>query len=150
MIGIFNSATRHTFATATILCVVAGGCGNSQTGIKRTLGETHVGALATLYYRYQGENQGYPPKDEAEFRGFVASQDWILDYANVASHDALYVSEADNQAITICLGKKKLEIDGARVICYEATAVEGKRLVGFGGGSASFIDESAFAASIGK
>lgn len=130
-----------------VLSMTAAGCGTARTGSERRGIETRVGALATLYYRFQAENSGYAPNNETEFREFVETQDWILDYAKVDSHDALFTSESDNQPIVICLGKQKREINGRRMICHEATAVEGKRLIGLADGEAIFIDDSVFAAS---
>ena len=138
---------RALTAATIVFSIAAAGCGTAKTGAQRDPNQSHVGALATLYYRYQAENSGYAPKNETEFRAFVATQDWILDYAKVDTHDVLFSSEADNQPIVMCLEKKKREINGRHMIFHEATAADGKRLVGFAGGEADFVDDALLAAA---
>lgn len=125
-----------------LVCLLAAcpGCGSSSTAAVRP--ETsHVRQLTALYAKASLKLRR-PPKDEHEFKQFLAGANVPLDSLHVGSLDELFVSERDGQPLVVQYGTRK----GSDVVVYEQTGVDGKRLIGHKIGMVEEVDDAAFQA----
>lgn len=125
---------------------VATGCG----GVKRGDDRQANGIMTVLgleYGDYLATHQNVPPKDEAEFRAFVASRPQKMAEYRVSSVDELFTSPRDGQPIQIVCGAAKPVLDsvGYAVAACEAAGIDGKRLVANVRGGVSEISAADFA-----
>jgi hypothetical protein len=129
-----------------LVCVFAG-CGRSETGSQETEGSP-LKPLGIHYGRFIGQHRGQPPKDEAEFKAYLAtvSADELKQF-KVASVDELFVSKRDGQPHVVVYGtttNPAIGQGGAPVIAYEKQGVGGKRYVATSMGAVEEVDEARF------
>ena len=87
--------------------------------------------VAEMYGNFMQEHNGAPPKDEAEFKSFLAKYAARrLEPYNVDSVDELLISPRDEQPFVVVYGKKLVSKDSPNTpwAAYEQTGVDGKRL----------------------
>jgi hypothetical protein len=95
---------------------------------------TNLQRLANLYLAYQTDNSWVGPPDEAKFKEFIRSikpevlQRVGVDPANV---DAVFTGDRDGEPFKVRYGVKGSVMGSFEPVVFEATGVDGKRLVGF-------------------
>jgi hypothetical protein len=130
--------TITLLARATLGCLfltAITGCGAPDNNA--TLAEinsTNIQRLANLYFTYQTQNEWRGPADEPAFKSFIQNFDpEKLKRINVdpAAADQLFISERDGQPFKIRYGVKGSAMGSSESVIFEATGVDGKRMVGF-------------------
>ena len=129
----------------TLLAAIAfltSGCRSSATGANKQE-SSRLKPLVVLYTAATTA-LSHPPKSEAEFKKFMASQKGkMLDMLHVQNPDELFISERDGQPYVVLYGPAangKLR----DVIAYEKDGVDGKRMVGYATGMVSELDAEHF------
>jgi hypothetical protein len=126
---------RARVAGLCALLAVAAGCGGDDGG-KSALAQFNSNSmqrLANLYFTFQLENDFRGPKDEAEFKKFIAgipAAKLTLVGVDPNALDVLFVSPRDEQPYKIRYGVKGSAMGSSEPVIFEATGVDGKREVG--------------------
>jgi len=131
-----------SFAAATL----AIGCGKAeQQDGRRASGIMTV--LGLEYGDYLATHRNAPPAELAQFRTFIESRPQKMAEYRVASIDDLFTSPRDSQPIQVVCGVAKpvLDAGGFALAAYEATGVDGKRLVANIRGGVSELSAADFA-----
>lgn len=124
-----------------------GGRGSSADQMVAANNDTNVKRLGNLYGFFHLKNQFRGPKDEAEFKKFIGEQDAArLKLAGITSSDVsnLFVSERDKQPFKIRYGVNTQLRGPSLAVIFEADGADGKRQVGFTGGSMEEVDTSRY------
>lgn len=133
-----SSGTRQRAQVVVVCALLAAavGCGGDDGG-KSALAEFNSNSmqrLANLYFAFQLDHDFKGPKDEAEFRTFIAGVP-AEKLANVgvdpAAIDVLFVSPRDEQPYKVRYSVMGSAMGSAEPVIFEATGVDGKREVGF-------------------
>lgn len=128
------------FQIATWVCLgllVLSGCkpaARSSDDALREANKTNIQRLANLYARFQFQNGGKGPRDQAELSAFIGKLDagFLKNIGvDVAKVDALFTSERDSQPFDVIYGIAGSSRGSDRAIVFEKTGVDGKRQVGF-------------------
>ena len=130
-----------------IMAVVAmAGCGRGPLGdeeLIKAANPSNIHRLTNLYSAFADQNRGVGPKDEKQFRGFVAKlppERLARMGIDGAALDTLFSSERDAQPFEIKYGQKKPDGRGQTqgggavpelAVVLETTGVDGVRQVGF-------------------
>jgi len=131
-----------------ILAVVAmAGCGRGPLGdedLIKAANRSNIQRLTNLYSAFADQNRGVGPKDEKQFRGFLAklSQERLARMGiDGAALDALFSSDRDAQPFEIKYGQKKPDGRGQTqggggavpevAVVLETVGIDGVRQVGF-------------------
>ena len=135
----------RTLAICTLLFAMVSGCGGSKDpkSMIAAANDSNVKRLATMYSFFHLKNNFKGPKDEAEFRGFIESQDpKRLSLADIDASDLenLFVSERDNEPFVIRYGKDTYVRGPSIPVIFEATGSDGMRQVGFCNGVMQEVD----------
>ena len=77
---------------------------------------------------YLGTHKSKAPKDEAEFRTFLAAQQARLD-ADGLTVEAMFVSPRGGQPLTWVFAQRPRAVGGINVYGYESTSVDGQRML---------------------
>jgi hypothetical protein len=104
-------------------------------------------ALAALYARYVGRNQGNIPPDEAVFKNYIRSEGkTLLAQRGITDVDSLFVSPRDGKPVVVAYKKTAAgrEFSPELMVAYEQTGLDGRRLVAFSSGSVREINQAAF------
>lgn len=113
-----------------LLFVAIAGCSNDDVAVL-DLNDSNIKKIRNFYELYMDEHRSVGPKDEAEFKEYIASGRKAnilkkkLDIEDSAI-DQLFISERDNEPFIIQYGLKG-PLNHAFV--FEATGVDGMRLV---------------------
>lgn len=123
------SRDRFALLLATVLLVGCGG-GNSIEARVAALNATNIQKLFNCYSLFQHYNGFRAPKDEAELKEFLIRPRYAKNLSRMqidpANLDAIFISERDGEPFRIRYGVNGL---GNKAIIFEATGVDGKRLV---------------------
>jgi hypothetical protein len=105
------------------------GCGTSSEPVGSQELDTYAArALAVFYGEFSGEHGGRAPKDEAEFREFLATRSDRLAEGGL-DIERILTSPRSNQPWVVAYGSAgPLELDGRWLVAYEPAAVDGQRL----------------------
>jgi len=131
-----------------VVAVVAlAGCGRGPLGdedLIKAANPSNIHRLTNLYSAFADQNRGVGPKDEKQFRGFIAKlpQERLARMGiDGAALDSLFVSERDSQPFEIKYGQKKLDGRGQTqggsgavpevAVVLETAGVNGVRQAGF-------------------
>ena len=131
-----------------ILAVVAmAGCGRGPLGdedLIKAANRSNIHRLTNLYSAFADQNRGVGPKDEKQFRGFVAKvpQEQLARMGiDGAALDSLFLNERDSQPFEIKYGQKKPDGRGQTqggsgkvpdvAVVLESAGVNGVRQAGF-------------------
>ena len=138
----YLAAKWFAFALLLPALLMSMGCGSSNEAKAKRQESSRLKNLSLLYGRFLSAHRGVPPKDEAEFKGFVAS---LPDEAktHIPPVDELFVSERDNQPYVIVYGKSTSG-GPADIIGYEQTGVGGKRFIANSVGAVQEVDAETF------
>lgn len=145
-----RSVVLRAMLVPAVLC--AGGClpGCRDQGGRAMIAannDTNLKRLGTLYGFFQLRNDFRGPRDEAEFRAFIAAQDasrLALAGISVASIDTLFVSERDRLPFRIRYGVDTRVRGPALPVVFEQEGRQGRRQVGFTGGAVEEVDAAAY------
>jgi len=131
-----------------VVAVVAlAGCGRGPLGdedLIKAANPSNIHRLTNLYSVFADQNRGVGPKDEKQFRGFIAklSQEQLARMGiDGAALDSLFLSERDSQPFEIKYGQKKPDGRGQTqggsgtvpevAVIVETVGVNGVRQAGF-------------------
>jgi hypothetical protein len=131
--------------TALVLAFV--GCSGDDTADQiAAVNKSNIQRVSNLYAAYQNMKNSSGPKTEAELKEFVKTYDpsklsaMGVDANNL---DAVFVSERDGQPF-----KVKYGVAGGRgavaAVVFEATGKDGRKQVGFTGGTVEDVDDSRY------
>ena len=124
-----------------------GGRGSSADQMVAANNDTNIKRLGNLYGFFHLKNQFRGPKDEAEFKKFIGEQDAArLKLAGITSSNVadLFASERDKQPFKVRYGVNTQLRGPSLAVIFEADGVEGKRQVGFTGGSVEEVDATRY------
>lgn len=122
---------------AICLVLLSLGTGCSETDPKDLLAEANdqnIQRLANLYEAYQSRHNWRGPKSEEELKSFLKS--WNPQkLANIGVEpgtvDQVFVSERDGQPFKVRYGVPGNIMGSDAPVVFEATGIEGMRMVGF-------------------
>lgn len=115
-------------------CAVGCGGDDGGAGALAQANSTNIQRLANLYFAFQTKHEFRGPKDEAEFKAFLASFNAEkLQRIGIepGATDTLFVSERDGQPFQVRYGVRGSAMGSSEPVIFEATGVDGKRQVGF-------------------
>ena len=124
------------------------GCGRqSGRDMIAANNDTNIKRLGTLYGLFHLRNELRGPRDEAEFRAFIAAQDparLALAGIQPTSLDALFASERDRLPFRVRYGVNT-RVRGPDVpVVFEESGRDGRRQVGFTGGVVHDVDAATY------
>jgi hypothetical protein len=99
--------------------------------------------MGGFYAGYLGAHNNQPPKDEVEFRAYLATQQEALDKAGL-SIDEMFLSPRGGPLAWVYGARPPVGPMGMTYVAYETTPVDGKRLVIAGGGMTKEMDDAEF------
>ena len=134
--GVDNVSSFYVKRVLLLACVsiLVSGCGGSfdaESAIKQ-VNSTNAQKLVSLYQHYQRRHRGKGPKDEEDFRKFIAgTSTYLLDRIDIDpnSLDGLFISERDNQPLTIRYGLKGNDRGPSIPTVFEVEGADGVRIV---------------------
>lgn len=132
------------------LCACLAGCGGD--GARRMIAannDTNVKRLGTLYGMFHLRNEFRGPRDEAEFRAFIGGQDparLALAGVDPKALDGLFVGERDRLPLRIRYGVNTRVRGPDLPVVFEQSGREGRRQVGFTGGSVRDVESADYEA----
>ena len=125
------------------MALVLTGCGGGASTTTSNVDYAKVRAMSAFYERFMNEHRSQPPKDEQEYRDFLASKASELEGAGL-SVDEMFASPRGGP-ITWVYGRLPASSHaGMTYIAYETTPVDGKRLAIAMRGMFEEMDETKF------
>jgi hypothetical protein len=127
------------------------GCGETPVPVDDQAGMRNLMFLARFYGRYQAMSRGaVPPSEEALkkfMQGPIAAE---VQASGVTNVDDVFISPRDKQPYVITYKKppRNPGINGDPIFAYEATGVDGKRLVSTMVGTVQEMDAEQFKAAV--
>ncbi len=118
------------------LCICGSmiGCGgDSPDDIIGASTQTNIARIANLYVRFQFENGGVGPADEATFKEYIRGlEPATLSRIGMSSDsiDSTFISERDSQPFKIVYGVQGGGRGATIGIVFEVDGVDGSRMVG--------------------
>jgi hypothetical protein len=126
------------------LALTIAGCSGSSAGSKSAQLDAHaVRARSDMYSLYLATHKYQPPKDEAEFRQFLSSEQSRLEEAGLTV-DQMFTSPRSGAPMTWVFAKRPPTVGGISVYAYESNAVDGQRLILGDRGMSVIIDDAQF------
>lgn len=128
---------------AAAVCGLAGCRRDSAGAMIAANNDTNAKRLGTLYGFFQLRNELRGPRDEAEFRAFIAAQDpgrLALAGVSPARLDDLFTGERDRLPFRIRYGIDTRVRGPALPVVFEQVGRDGRRQVGFTGGAVEDVD----------
>ena len=142
-----SSPDRTRVVLAVLLAVAfvsLAGCRRDSAGAMIAANnDTNAKRLGTLYGFFQLRNELRGPRDEAEFRAFIAAQDpgrLALAGVSPARLDDLFRGERDRLPFKIRYGVDTRVRGPALPVVFEQVGRDGRRQVGFTGGGVEEVD----------
>jgi hypothetical protein len=137
-------------ALAGSACLLLAGCGGNAGGNSAEANRQTAIALklaGIAYGQYLASHGGAPPQDVAAFRKYVESKLGELQANGVTSAEDLLVSPRDGQPLIVVCGKRLTPPDqpDAPWAVYEATGVDGKRMIASARGAVVELSPEEFA-----
>lgn len=145
---LLNRLTRSGAAAVVLAGAIAlAGCGGSTAGGG---GGASIPSMAEFYGEYLTAHRNQAPKDEQEFRAFLATKSEQLEKAHLTL-DAMFVSpRGSTPLLWVYSGKPPGGPMGMSFYAYEQTPTDGKRLVIGARGIREEMDEARFKAVFPK
>ena len=147
-------AVRFTAHLGFCMCVLLGtsvllmGCGGADAdSMIADANDTNVKRLATLYSFFHIQNKNKGPKNEAQLREFIESQDadrLKRGGIDVSKLDELFVSERDGEPFVIRYQVNTVIRGPSQAVVFESTGIGGMRHVGFCNGSMKEVDDNEY------
>lgn len=142
-----SSPDRTRVVLAVLLAVAFFGLAGCRRDSAREMiaanNDTNAKRLGTLYGFFQLRNELRGPRDEAEFRAFIAAQDpgrLALAGVSPARLDDLFRGERDRLPLRIRYGIDTRVRGPALPVVFEQVGRDGRRQVGFTGGGVEEVD----------
>ena len=111
------------------------GCGSvDPTDLLAQANATNIQRLSNLYEAFQSRNRWRGPKDEEDFKNFLTNwnpQKLRNIGVDPAMIDQLFVSARDGEPFKVRYGVPGNIMGSSEPVVFEATGVDGKRMVGF-------------------
>ncbi|MEO1495524.1 MAG: hypothetical protein AAFV43_00065 [Planctomycetota bacterium] len=111
------------------------GCGEVDPNQRfAELNSTNIQRLVTLYGAFQSRNELWGPRDDAAFKQFVQGvSPKKLERIGVdaSSIDQIFVSGRDGEPFNVRYGVRGAVKGSNEPVVFEASGVDGKRMVGF-------------------
>ncbi|MCS6897041.1 MAG: hypothetical protein NZM29_03630 [Nitrospira sp.] len=134
-------------AVVVIVASLLNGC--SPATRSQTKEERNLQALAVFFGRYVHQHKGVGPPNEAAFKKFIQSlprmelESFQIDPDNI---DEIFISPRDRQPYGIAWNLKGVMPgpEGAPIVIWEQTGVNGKRMVADAVGKIEEIDDATF------
>jgi hypothetical protein len=101
-----------------------------------------------FYQEFSSAHGGNPPKDEAEFREFLATKQERLDAGGIDA-DGILKSPKSGTPWVVAYGSGPVEVDGTRLVAYESAATDGKRVAITERGGLASIDDAKLQSVVG-
>lgn len=127
-------------------CLALVGCGDDTANQVAAMNKSNMQRLCNLYAAHQNMKGGKGPKDEADFKTYIKEFDpdkLSMMGINPGKLDELFTSERDGQPF-----KFRFSVGGGRgsvdAVVFEQTGKDGKRQVGFTGGTIEDVDEATY------
>lgn len=125
--------------------LVLSGCSDGVSGKIADLNATGIQRLVNCYTFYHAKNGYRGPKDEADFKKFIAQPSNVKGFEragiDVSDIDALFISERDNQPFRVKYGVRGSSVGFSEPIIFETEGVDGKLMVGFGGAKTELMSK---------
>ena len=130
------------------LLLVNLGCSaqGTPTSEKRDVDFARARGMSDMYNRYKQAHSSQPPKDEADFRAFLESQQPSLESASLTIDD-MFVSPRNGQPFTWVYGKIVPAPQIGECFGYEKSASDGKRMVLGARGMFEVMEDTKFQAT---
>lgn len=126
---------RHLALVGLVLLGFAQGCGGPDPGdLLAQANDTNVQRLANLYSAFQSRNDWRGPTDEAELKAFLNGwnprklQNIGIDPGSI---ETVFVSGRDGEPFKVRYGVPGHIMGSNAPVVFEATGVDGMRMVGF-------------------
>jgi hypothetical protein len=136
------SALRTATFAACSLLVFLGCGGESQTTSSSQTDTRAPRVLVAMFNEFMAEHGGRSPKDEAEFREFLATRSDRLEAARLTADQLLTSPRGERALVVVCGTRGPLDVDGKQFVAYEAAPVDGSRMVVHVRGGVELIDEA--------
>ena len=111
------------------------GGGNFAETVVQEANKTNVQKVANCYAMYQFSNNFKGPKDKESFVAFLGDAKFLQSLESMgidpADIEAIFTSERDNEEIKIRWGVPGSSRGSKEPVAFEATGVDGTRLVAF-------------------
>jgi hypothetical protein len=133
-----------------LLLWVVAGCNRNQSSSqsdKRGIDFARVRGMSDAYSLYKQAHNGAPPKNETEFRDFLATQQTALERHDLTVDD-VFKSPRGDQTMTWIYGRSVPSQQIGECYGFEASPLDGKRLVIGARGMFEMMDEAKFRAAI--
>lgn len=140
---------RKVKVMALVACVILiAGCGRSVTQAQASSPATlRMSVLAGLYSQFATSSNGGLPTDEKRLKEFMKTPDGKAYLAKQGSAaDDLFVSLRDGQplVLTYSISSTASSASTNRIVAYEKTGLNGKRLVALLSGTVVEVDQETF------
>lgn len=145
MSTIGRSASSLSRLAIAAICLGMQAC--TPAPVPQSQSEKNLQALAVFFGRFISQNKGVSPPNEEAFKKFIRGLR-PADYENFGvdpnNLDALFTSPRDNQPYGIAWGVRAAMPgpDGAGMVIWEQTGVNGKRYVADSLGKIEEVDEA--------
>ena len=109
--------------------------------------DSNIKRLSNLYFSFQMKNDWKGPKDEKEFKDFLNKlSPTKLERIGIdpSTVDQLFVNERDGEPFKIRYSVPGSAMGSSEAVVFEATGVDGKRMVGFLNMAVREVDESEY------
>lgn len=126
---------------------VVGCSGANGKAMIANANDNNVKRLATMYSFFHLRNEFRGPKDEAEFKKFIAEQDasrLALAGIKPADLEGLFTGERDQQPLKVRYGLNTRVRGPSLPVVFEAEGVNGMRHVGFTNGPMREVDSATY------
>jgi hypothetical protein len=127
-------------------CIVfLGGCGDSAA-LKEAREKDNIRTLARMYGQFMSSHRGNGPKNEQEFKQYLQGRREELAREEITDVDALLVSNRDGEPYVVVYGlvPTRSMTPSGRVVAYEKSGIDGKRMVAYETMAAEELDEARF------
>lgn len=142
-----SSPDRTRVVVAVLVAVAVFGLAGCRRDSAREMiaanNDTNAKRLGTLYGFFQLRHELRGPRDEAEFRAFIAAQDpgrLALAGVSPATLDRLFTSERDRLPFKIRYAIDTRVRGPARPVVFEQVGRDSRRQIGFTGGGVEEVD----------
>jgi len=140
--GFLQLSTALLLASCLLVLV---GCSESVSTKISALNETGIQRLANCYTFYHVKNGYRGPRNEADFREFIASPNNEKGFKragiDTSDIDAMFISSRDNQPFRVKYKVPGSSFGFSAPIIFETEGVDGEIMVGFGGAKTELMSK---------
>ena len=131
----YERSTNYLQLVCLVVVISTLGCGGSTpTDLLAAANDSNIQRVANLYEAFQSRHNWRGPKDEAEFKSFLKS--WNpKKLSNIGvdpnAIDEVFISSRDKEPFKLRYKVPGNIMGSEAPVVFEATGVDGKRMVGF-------------------